>query len=272
MLHYRTYINEKSNEWVVFVHGAGGSSAVWFKQVKFFQQYFNLLLIDLRGHGASPQGPELDITREYTFGSIADDVIEVMNDAGIKKAHFIGVSLGTIIIRQLAEMAEERISSMILVGAVTGLDLRSKFWVNLGRMFRHVLPPMWLYKLFARVIMPDSRQSESRLVFINEAKKLARREFLRWFRLTAELTGLLNKFKKMPLDIPTLYVMGENDYLFLEQVKQITANTRNQILEIVEQCGHVVNIEKPEIFNKTAVAFLIAQISGKKYIPEAFSS
>jgi pimeloyl-ACP methyl ester carboxylesterase len=272
MLHYRTFTNAQSKEWVVFVHGAGGSSAVWFKQVKFFQQYFNLLLIDLRGHGASPQGPELDHTREYTFNSIADDIIEVMNDAAIEKAHFIGVSLGTIIIRQLAEMASERINSMILVGAVTGLDMRSKFWVNLGRMFRHILPPMWLYKLFARVIMPDNRQSESRLVFINEAKKLARREFLRWFRLTGELTGVLNKFQKMPIDIPTLYVMGENDYLFLDQVKQITANTKNQILEIVEQCGHVVNIERPDIFNKTAIAFLIAQIRGEQYSTQVLKS
>jgi pimeloyl-ACP methyl ester carboxylesterase len=261
MLHYRKFNNGQSKEWVIFVHGAGGSSAVWFKQVKSFQQYFNLLLVDLRGHGASPQGPDLDETREYTFDSIADDIIEVMDHEGIQKAHFIGVSLGTIIIRQLAEMASSRINSMVLVGAVTGLDLRSKFWVYLGRMFRHILPPMWLYKLFARVIMPDNRQSESRMVFINEAKKLARREFLRWFRLTGELTGILNKFQRIPIDIPTLYVMGENDYLFLSEVKKITANAKNQILEIVDQCGHVVNIEKPDIFNQKAIEFLINQIN-----------
>ncbi|HCZ09730.1 MAG TPA: 2-succinyl-6-hydroxy-2,4-cyclohexadiene-1-carboxylate synthase, partial [Flavobacteriaceae bacterium] len=52
MLHYSTYNTKKENApWITFVHGAGGSSAIWFKQIRFFSKYYNLLLIDLRGHG-----------------------------------------------------------------------------------------------------------------------------------------------------------------------------------------------------------------------------
>ena len=53
MLHYTTYLKDKSAPWVTFIHGAGGSSSIWYKQVRDFKSDYNVLLIDLRGHGKS---------------------------------------------------------------------------------------------------------------------------------------------------------------------------------------------------------------------------
>ena len=54
MLHYTVYRNTKiKSPWITFIHGAGGSSSIWFKQIRYFSKFFNLLLIDLRGHGNS---------------------------------------------------------------------------------------------------------------------------------------------------------------------------------------------------------------------------
>ena len=53
MLHYITYHHKTATEWVTFVHGAGGSSSIWFKQIREFKKHFNVLLLDLRGHGNS---------------------------------------------------------------------------------------------------------------------------------------------------------------------------------------------------------------------------
>jgi len=53
LLSYTIYNHPTSTEWVTFVHGAGGSSSIWFKQIRFFQKDFNVLLLDLRGHGKS---------------------------------------------------------------------------------------------------------------------------------------------------------------------------------------------------------------------------
>ena len=55
MLYYKTYQHISFTEWVTFIHGAGGSSSIWYKQVRDFKEQFNVLLIDLRGHGKSQE-------------------------------------------------------------------------------------------------------------------------------------------------------------------------------------------------------------------------
>jgi pimeloyl-ACP methyl ester carboxylesterase len=53
LINYNCYRHAEAQEWVTFVHGAGGSSSIWFKQLKAFKQIYNVLLLDLRGHGNS---------------------------------------------------------------------------------------------------------------------------------------------------------------------------------------------------------------------------
>ena len=98
MLYFKKVLHPTSKEWCVFIHGAGGSSNIWYKQVKPYSSNFNILLIDLRGHGKSK---DLKTSKNYTFEMIAEDVIEVVQFNKIKEANFVGVSLGTIIIYQI---------------------------------------------------------------------------------------------------------------------------------------------------------------------------
>jgi len=168
MLHHKVLPNSNSSEWTIFIHGFGGSSNVWFKQVREFQQHFNVVLIDLRGHGKSQGLPK---KRKYSFELIAQEVAEVINYLHIQKAHFIGVSLGSIVIRQLAVNYPKMVKSMIFTGAVTQLDIKSRFFLKLGRTLQPVLPYMALYKLFANIMMPKKNHKESRTIFIEEAKK-----------------------------------------------------------------------------------------------------
>jgi pimeloyl-ACP methyl ester carboxylesterase len=51
MINYTIYENETSSQWVTFVHGAGGSSSIWFKQIRDFKKQYNVLLLDLIRYG-----------------------------------------------------------------------------------------------------------------------------------------------------------------------------------------------------------------------------
>ena len=256
MLHYTTYTDAKAEQWVTFVHGAGGSSSIWFKQIRDFKKHFNVLLIDLRGHGNSKIPLSQAFHSRYTFDSITDDIVEVLDHLAIERSHFVGISLGTILIRNLADRYPNRVQSMVLGGAIVKLDVRSRLLMLLGNLFKSVVPYLWLYRFFAFIIMPNKNHKESRHLFVREAKKLYQKEFLKWFKLTADLNPLLRFYHSVRVDIPTLYVMGEEDYLFLPPIKELIKHHANATLEVIKRCGHVVNVEQPLIFNKTALGFL----------------
>lgn len=256
LIHHSIYKHKSSQDWVTFVHGAGGSSSIWFKQLRAFRSQFNVLLLDLRGHGNSNPKLQDSLDENYTFDAITNDIIEVLDVNTIQKSHFVGISLGTILIRNLAENYPERVSSMIMGGAIMKMNVRSRFLMNVGVIFKSVVPYMILYKLFAFIIMPRKNHKKSRNLFVNEAKKLYQKEFIRWFKLTSEINPLLKFFRQKAIDIPSLYMMGEQDYLFLPAVRKISETHKEAKLFILENCGHVVNVEQPNVFNTKVIEFI----------------
>ena len=86
LLNYYTYLHTSSKNWVTFVHGAGGSSSIWFKQVRAFKKQFNVLILDLRGHGDSKPSLKDTFNPKYTFDAITDDI----PDADGYKAYIAG--------------------------------------------------------------------------------------------------------------------------------------------------------------------------------------
>ncbi|MBD1558268.1 alpha/beta hydrolase [Vibrio sp. S9_S30] len=257
LLFHKIYSHPTSSEWVVFVHGAGGSSSIWFKQIKAYKQHFNLLLIDLRGHGRSNNViQELLKKKGYTFKDICQDILQVLDHLKIQSAHFVGMSLGTIIVRNLAEIASDRVTTMVLGGAVTRFDIRSQVLVKVGDWSKHVIPYMWLYSLFAYIVMPQKNQKESRHLFVREAKKLCQKEFKRWYTLAADVNPLMKYFREKEIPIPTLYLMGDRDYMFLRPVKEMVRIHKRSALIEIPDCGHVCNVEKPDIFNEKSIGFI----------------
>lgn len=256
LLYYKTYELGPDYDWVVLVHGAGGSSSIWFRQIKAFRKHFNVLMVDLRGHGRSKDFLEGFYQDTYTFEAVSRDVVAVLDHLQIERAHFVGISLGSLIIRQLEELVPERMISMVMGGAVTRLNIRSRLLVSFGTAVKRLVPYMWLYRLLAWIIMPRKRHAESRNLFIREAKKLAQKEFFRWSNMTTELIPLLKLFHEQESRVPALYLMGGEDYMFLPPVKQLVRRHKNALLQVIEQCGHVCNVEQPEAFNSLALDFL----------------
>lgn len=258
MLNYTLFPNPDSKHWITFVHGAGGSSSIWFKQIRDFQKEANLLLLDLRGHGESK---DFRSNETYSFPLLAEDINVVLAHLGISKSHFVGISLGTILIRQLAETYPEKIDSMVLGGAIFKMNFRSQVLMRLGTVLQYVVPYLWLYMFFAYVIMPRKNHKSARLLFVNEAKKMNQKEFIKWFRLTAEINPILRKFRAEELQIPALYIMGTEDYMFLPSIQKVVKKHSDSTkLVVISKCGHVVNVENAVTFNREALQFITGLI------------
>lgn len=256
MLFYKSYESSPDKEWVVFLHGIGGSSSVWFKQIRDFKKDYNVLMLDLRGHGRS-QGLDSTNKPRYSFQEVSADVLDVMDELNIEKAHFVGLSLGTVIIRVLAEMDQSRIQSMIMGGAITSLGLKAKLMFKFGNILKRLMPYMWLYSFFAHIVMPRRHHAEARNIFINEASKSCYREFRKWYRLMAvDMNPLIKGLWQKKLHLPTLFIMGEQDYIFLPEVRKVVKRNADHLIDIIKGAGHVCNVDMAEEFNRRVKAFI----------------
>ena len=157
MLNYTIYENKETTKWVTFIHGAGGSSSMWFRQIRSFKEKFNVLLIDLSGHGKSKSRFHENSKEGYTFELITGEIVEVLNSLSIEKSHFIGVSLGTIIVRDLADRYPNLVESLVLAGAILKFNIRSNMLMIFGNILRSIVPYILLYKLEAFIIMPKKK-------------------------------------------------------------------------------------------------------------------
>ncbi len=85
MLYHKTFELGPDRDWVVFVHGAGGSSSIWFKQLRAYREHFNVLLLDLRGHGQSNQLQQV-VKGHYSFRAVTEDILRLLDHLRIPHA------------------------------------------------------------------------------------------------------------------------------------------------------------------------------------------
>ena len=93
---------------LVLVHSLGCDHGMWNSQMPLFLRYFQVLRIDLRGHGAS------DTTAgEYTVAQLAADVMAVVDAVGRPRFFYCGLSLGGMIGQWLGATSE-RVERLVL--------------------------------------------------------------------------------------------------------------------------------------------------------------
>ncbi len=259
MLHYKIYHLDPGAEWVVFIHGAGGSIVTWKYQINAFKPYYNLLLLDLRDHGKSKNiQPEYE---EYNFDIVANDVLTVLDHLGIEKAHFMSMSLGSVVLQKLDQKRPQLIDKMIMAGGVFRANLKIKLFVHSAKFLNYFLPYRVMYNLFSFIVLPKKNHQHSRRIFRLQSQKLSPKEYLKWVGLYKDFFRLLKNFFNRNLDTLSLVVMGDEDHVFFEAAKRFVDRHAAASLVIFEHCGHICNIEQAEKFNQVVLAFLIGKTS-----------
>lgn len=250
MLHYRVMESGKK-DWVVFIHPLGGSSATFYKQVREFKKEFNLLLIDLHGHGKSKKGIQGLLPEE-----IGQDILSVLDQVGIKSAHFVGMCLGNVVMDLIYKLNPNRVKSIVYGAAVKEINFLNRLLLKLGNLFKHVMPHDILYNLFALVMMPKKNHKEARQLFVNEAKKMKRSDFLDWYNLIMTSQDFYNDWIVQNDNAEKLYLFGSEDHLFISKAQGYVDKDFNAKLHIIDGVGHMCNIEKPKEFNRQAISFI----------------
>lgn len=249
MLYYEVYDNHQS-KWVVFLHGFGGSTLTWKMQLKAFSDY-NLLLIDLPGHGYS--------TNEGLVSVYGTNVLikEVLDHLKIKKADFITLSLGSMVVTNFVKKYPSYVNSIIYGGASLKMSGLYKYVLGLVNMIRVFLPTRLMFKLLSKIILPKKNHEKSRQIFIRESLKMKRKYILMWLSYVWNAVGKNNIWHNLEkLDIEMLFVSGAEDYCFLNGAKDVANNLSNASLLVIDHCGHACTIEKHYEFNQIALDFL----------------
>lgn len=256
-MYHKVYKNDISNEWIVLFHGIGGSSTVWYKQLKMLKRKFNVVLVDLPSHGRA-ENIKYIYGDEYKIENCVSDIKELFRhlfkNYEIDKLHLMGVSLGTVVIHELLKTESEKIKSVVLIGAVISFNKVGKLLINVGTFLKRFVKIKYLYNLMAHILLPSRRNRTSRKLFIKEAKKVKEKEFQKWFYMLEGIESVYNNevYKE---DVTKMYVTGELDHIFLQAVKERTINDKNSTLRIMSKTGHVCNVDNSLEFNGILTEF-----------------
>ncbi len=246
---------DPNRDWLLLVHGAGGSTRTWKKQRDDLSANYNVLIVDLPGHGESKHRPIE--AKVYDFDIISHKVWEIVDYLKIKNIHLLGVSLGAIIVMKMSNLRPDNVASVVVAGAIVRLDTKMRVIASLSLKLAEIFGFEKLYKFVAWLVLPKKNHKRSRDIFIRESKHLTDEEFRRWTAMYGKcLNDTLVQIYNAVSDIPTILIMGAQDHFFLKQAKKYVAIHKNVQLSIVEKCGHIVNLEKADLFNKVCLQFL----------------
>jgi pimeloyl-ACP methyl ester carboxylesterase len=251
MLNYEIY-NDSADETIVFIHGFGGSTLTWKRQIECFKKTYRLIIIDLPGHGLSQNDIE-KINEEY----VNTKINEVLNENNISSAYFIGLSLGSMIATNYTAKYPEKVKKLILGGPVFKFFGLQKIYLPALWVGKKIFPHRFLYKLIARIILPKPHHKRSRDIFIREAQKMNKRNFYVWLDYILNMLfsdELYEKAKKIENEI--LLIVGSEDIFFVDAAIKTNKVLKSSKIEKIKKCGHICNIEKSEIFNNIAYNFI----------------
>lgn len=254
LLHHEIHIAHPDAQWLVLIHGAGGSTVTWKRQVPELGRTHNLLLVDLPGHGRMAERPNDD--PHYTFESIGARIWAVIDHLQLERVHLLGVSLGSVIALTMREQRPSRVASLVNGGLIIRLSTRLKLLATASLSLAKVIGYPAFYRLSARIMMPRKNHEASRKVFVRESRFLSDAEFRKWTAMYRNLNGTLRQLYDKASDIPHLVVMGAQDHLFLDQAARYVKQHCGVRLEVIPRCGHVVTIEQAALFNALCLEFL----------------
>ena len=246
----------ENNEAIVFVHGLGLNRHIWKDYIHEFANQYRVLSYDLFGHGESVAPPRLPDLSVY-----AKQLIELMDELGIKRIAIIGFSLGGMINRRVAMDHGDRVSALLILNSPHERSPVAQKLVE-ERAFDSAQGgpgatldatiERWFTAEF-RLANPDYIQQVRDWVLANDATLYAQcRQVL--------ATGVIELINPQPaIKHPTLVITCENDSGSTPAMSHgIASEIEGAQAIIVPELQHMGLVEKAALFIKPMQQFLKA--------------
>ena len=232
----------------VLVHANPFDHNLWMYQISHFSTHFKIVAIDIRGYGRSDKP-----TTRFSLKDMADDILGVCRDEGIREAILGGVSVGSGIALLLGLDHPEMFKALILVGGNSGgggfVEERILGYTKIGIEKYHI---QHLEELVSPEF-PKTKLGRYLLnTFVERDPWLSGESIAQIFRarggtdMTARLSSLC---------VPTLVINGEYDNS-LAAGRKTAELTPGAIHKILPKTGHACCIEDPAGFDALVVDFL----------------
>ncbi|HLI20068.1 MAG TPA: alpha/beta hydrolase [Stellaceae bacterium] len=257
------YESEGSGPPIVFVHELAGTCHSFDLQVAALRSKYRCLTFNARGYPPSDVPPSVE---SYSQDIAAADIGAVLDAAGEKDAHVMGVSMGSAAALQFALAHPERVRSAILCSIGSGSDAKPEEYVaNMEAMAARV------EKNGMDQIRQNFTSSPARLKlkekspveyqkFLGEIEKFSVQGIANTMRGVQKRRPPLyaHKNKIAAMSIPVLVVLGGIDQGCEKPSHFLKETLPGARLEILPNTGHGVNLEEPERVNRMVEEFIVA--------------
>ena len=231
---------------MVFLHGSGLSHIVWsLTEQFFFNKNFNVLSLDLPGHGNS-DGPCLD-----SIEKIADWLEEVFKKLNLNDLILVGHSQGCLEILEYAHKYKSRLKKLIFVGGSNKMPVHPDLieLAKNGETDAIKLMMKWGYEGSKKFIggnpVEKIIQSPRDISEILAVDLIACNNYLNGFEAAKKI------------NLPSLVILGELDKMVnLESGKKFSNLLENSTTHIINECGHMIMIEKAFEMREKILKFL----------------
>ena len=251
---------------LLLIHGLGASCDYWRYNIRALSQGYQVYAFDLPGFGRSDKRMD-----DYSLHFAGEFVAAFLDTQGVDRASLVGNSLGGAVSLQFAVQHPHRLEKLVLVSSGgLGRELPLSFRLLTIPLLGESIAWAWGtrpgMRLTLRSIVYDPQVLKDELV--DQMAELARLSGAKEMLLSVARTGINLRGQNMKLlepllrrvpeiEAPTLIIWGAQDPIIPVAHAHIAHQMiRNSQLHILDRCGHVPQIEKPEEFNRLVLEFL----------------
>jgi pimeloyl-ACP methyl ester carboxylesterase len=255
---------------VVFVHEFAGDMRSWEPQLRHFGRRYRCIAFNARGYPPSDVPEDFE---SYSQNRAADDIAAVMDEVGLSTAHIVGLSMGGFATLHFGFRHPSRARSLAVCGCGYGADpeKRDDFVAECDAVVAFIRANGMAAFADRYAVGPSRVQFQARdpRGFADFTRMLSEHSPLGSINtqlgVQRRRPSLYDLTEKMAaLRVPTLVLTGDEDWPCLQPGLLLKRTIPTAALAVMPNCGHAINLEDPDTFNRIVGDFL-AQVDAARW-------